>query len=61
MGERWRHQEGSYKEGEYAHVLLCCNCDEEIYIYITKGVRIRDIAGSITCENCGVCQTGEFN
>ncbi len=61
MTNPWRYQEGIQKAGEYAHLVLCCNCGESIYIYITKGVRIRDITASITCENCGVCQTGKFN
>jgi RNase P subunit RPR2 len=56
--KNWRYQGYTFsiKTTEYAHRTWCDNCGEVIYIYIKKGIKIKDVMPEVPCSDCGVLQ-----
>ena len=57
--KNWRYQEYTFnmKSTEYAERTWCHNCGDDIYIYIKKGILIKDVIPEVKCQNCGVLQS----
>lgn len=53
--KEWRYQtfDSQIKNSEYGEYFICSNCGEKVYVYIKRGVKIKDIKKAVKCENCG--------